>query len=190
MQVTSLCVFCGSDTGRRPEYVNAAHELGQTLAENNIRLVYGAGRVGLMGVIADACLAAGGEVVGIIPQHIVDLEVAHGALTEIVIVDTMHERKRRMSEMADAFVAMPGGFGTLEEFCEVLTWSQLGLHPKPCALMNVAGYYDPLLHLFDHAVREGFVRQAHRDLVLEDTSAQGLLSRLASYVPSYVPKFP
>jgi len=174
-----ICVFCGSSRGGRPEYVGAARGLGGLLAERGIGLVYGGGNVGLMGELADAALAAGGEVTGVIPEALVQWEVAHSRLTDLRVVASMHERKALMADLADAFLALPGGFGTFEEFCEVLTWSQLGLHRKPCALFNVAGYYDPLLALFDHAVGEGFLRPEHRALVLSGSDAGSLLDRMA-----------
>jgi uncharacterized protein (TIGR00730 family) len=189
MVPTSLCVFCGSSAGRRPAYRAAAEELGASLARRGIRLVYGGGKVGLMGAVADAALAAGGEVVGVIPQHLMDWEVGHLGLTELEIVGSMHERKARMADLSDAFVALPGGFGTLEEFCEVLTWSQLGLHPKPCGLLNVEGFYDPLLQLFEYGVAEGFILAAHRHLVLAEVSVERLLARLEAYEPALTPKF-
>jgi uncharacterized protein (TIGR00730 family) len=155
--------------------------MGTELARREIGLVYGGGRVGLMGVLADAALAAGGEVIGIIPEALLAWEVAHANLTDLQVVASMHERKARMADLSDAFVALPGGFGTLEEFCEVLTWSQLGLHRKPCGLVNVDGYYDPLLALLDHAVAERFVRPEHRALVLQATEPEPLLELLAGY---------
>lgn len=180
----SVCVFCGSSQGDKPLYRESAAHFGRRVAALGLRLVYGGGNVGLMGVVADAALRAGGEVIGIIPQALVDWELAHGGLTELVVVQSMHERKARMAEAADAFVALPGGFGTFEEFCEVLTWSQLGLHAKPCGVLNVGGFYDPLLALFDRAVQERFLRPEHRELVLADTDVDALLSRLASYTPA------
>jgi uncharacterized protein (TIGR00730 family) len=155
--------------------------MGATLAERGLGLVYGGGNVGLMGELADAALAAGGEVIGVIPEALVRWEVAHAGLTDLQVVASMHERKARMAELSDAFIALPGGFGTFEEFCEVLTWSQLGLHTKPCALLNVDGYYDPLLALFDHAVEERFLRPEHRALVLEDADPGRLLDRLEGW---------
>jgi uncharacterized protein (TIGR00730 family) len=178
-----LCVFCGSSAGVRPAYAAAARATGRLLAERGIELVYGGGRVGLMGAVADAVLAAGGRAHGVIPEALTAREVAHGGLTELHVVGTMHERKARMADMADAFVALPGGYGTFEEFCEVLTWSQLGIHPKPCGLLNVSGYYAPLLALFDHAVAEGFLRPQHRELVLEAEAPGLLLDRLEAFRP-------
>ncbi len=178
-----VCVFCGSNPGRRPEYLQAAREMGRVLVERGLGLVYGGGNVGLMGAVADTMLAAGGEAVGVIPEALMAREVGHTGLTQLHVVKTMHERKAMMADLCDGFVALPGGFGTFEEFCEVLTWSQLGIHPKPCGLLNVAGYYDTLLALFDHATAEGFVPARHRSLVLEDTSPAGLLDRLAAFTP-------
>jgi uncharacterized protein (TIGR00730 family) len=178
-----VCVFCGSSPGVRPEYRAAAEELGSLLAERSIGLVYGGARVGIMGAVADAVLARGGEAVGVIPRALVSKEVAHQGLTELHVVGTMHERKALMADLSDGFVALPGGFGTFEEFCEVLTWSQLGFHPKPCGLLNVADYYAPLLALFDHGVREGFIRPRHRALVLTETDPEALLARMDAFVP-------
>jgi uncharacterized protein (TIGR00730 family) len=179
--VKTVCVFCGSSAGRRGLYSEAAAELGRCLAERGVRIVYGGGNVGLMGVLADAALAAGGRVTGVIPDHLVTRELAHRGVSELRTVCSMHERKALMADLSDAFVALPGGYGTLEEFCEVLTWSQLGLHAKPCALLNVGGYYDGLLHLFDHAVEEGFVRPDMRRLVLVETEPGCLIDRLAAW---------
>jgi uncharacterized protein (TIGR00730 family) len=179
----SVCVFCGSSSGFHPAYAEAAKELGEILARRGLRLIYGGGNIGLMGVLADAVLAGGGEVIGVIPQALEAKELAHRGVTDLQIVGSMHERKQRMAAQADAFIAMPGGYGTLEEFCEVLTWSQLGLHQKPCGVLNVAGYFDPLLQLFDRAVAEGFLRSTHRAIVLVDTSCQSLLEQLAAFTP-------
>lgn len=176
-----VCVFCGSNRGARPTYVAAAQALGTELARLGLGLVTGGGRVGLMGAVADAALAAGGEVIGVIPEALVAWEVAHPSLTTLEVVDSMHTRKARMADLADAFVALPGGFGTLEEFCEVLTWAQLGLHTKACGILDVEGYYAPLLALLDHAVTEGFVRPEHRALVLQAVDPATLLERLAAY---------
>src|SRR5579872_2712912 len=178
-----ICVFCGSSAGRRPEYREAAVQLAKELARRGIGVVYGGGNVGLMGALADAVLASRGEVIGVIPEQLMAREVGHKGLTQLHVVRSMHERKARMVDLADAFVALPGGFGTFEEFCEVLTWAQLGMHRKPCGVLNVAGYYDSLLALFDHARAEGFVRPAHRDLVLEESDPERLLDRLAAWQP-------
>ena len=179
-----ICVFCGSNAGARSEYAEAARALATVLAERKLGIVYGGGNVGLMGVLADAALARGGEVIGVIPQKLVDKEVAHRGVTELLVVETMHERKALMNDLSDAFLALPGGFGTLDEFFEVLTWAQLGFHGKPCALLNVAGYYDGMLAMLDHAVTERFLRPAHRELVIADTDPLRLLQRLSAFVPA------
>jgi len=184
-----VCVFCGSNAGRRPEYADAAREMGRVLVERGLGLVYGGGKVGLMGIVADTVLAAGGEAIGVIPEALMAREVGHAGLTEIHVVGSMHARKAMMADLADGFVALPGGFGTFEEFCEVLTWSQLGFHPKPCGLLNVAGSYDPLLALFDHAVAEGFVPAPHRALVIEETGPARLLDRFAAFRPPATSKW-
>lgn len=184
-----LCVFCGSSFGARPEYEQVAHQLGATLAKRNIELVYGGGRVGLMGAVADATLEAGGRVIGIIPEALIEMEIGHEGLTDLRVVGSMHERKALMADLSDGFLALPGGFGTLEEFCEVLTWSQLGLHRKPCGLLNVMGYYDPLLTLFDQAVTEQFVRPQNRAMVLSAASVEDILEQIVSYQPTFVPKW-
>jgi uncharacterized protein (TIGR00730 family) len=176
-----VCVFCGSSAGNRPVYAEAARATGRLLAERGIGLVYGGGNVGLMGVVADAVLAAGGEVTGVIPRQLMEREVGHQGLTTLEVVGTMHERKARMADLADGFVALPGGYGTLDELCEVLTWSQLGIHAKPCGVLNVEGYFDALLALFDHSVGEGFVRPAHRALVLEGAEPGELLEGMAAF---------
>jgi uncharacterized protein (TIGR00730 family) len=187
--VRRICVFCGSSCGGQQVYTQAAQEMGKLLAQREIGLVYGGGNVGLMGELADACLKHGGRVAGVMPKALVDREIAHRGLTELHVVDSMHARKALMADLADAFVAMPGGFGTWDEFCEVVTWSQLGLHRKPCALLNVNGYYDPLLTMADRAVEEGFVRGVHRDLVLSEAEPGALLDRLQSYLVPVVDKW-
>ena len=189
-----ICVFCGSNIGRDPRYRAAAEGLGQLLAARGIELVYGGGNIGLMGAVADACLAAGGTVIGVIPQALVGKEVAgcvvdHRALTRMEVVDSMHTRKARMAELSDGFIALPGGFGTFEEFCEVLTWGQLGFHVKPMGLLNVAGFYDPLLALFDQAVSEGFLRQENRDMALAETDIESLLAAMMAYRAEPVSKW-
>src|SRR5574343_1074559 len=186
-----LCVFCGANAGHNPLYRTEAEKLGRTLAERGIELVYGAGNIGLMGAVADACLAAGGTVIGIIPEALMGKEVAgravdHRALTRIEVVDSMHTRKARMAELSDGFIALPGGFGTFEEFCEVLTWGQLGFHAKPMGLLNVNGFYDPLLALFDRAVDEGFLRAPNRAMALAAGSLDELLSAMRAYRPEPV----
>jgi hypothetical protein len=178
---TSICVFCGSHPGRLPAYADAARRLGQRLAERGFELVYGGGKVGLMGVLADAVLAGGGRVYGVIPEALLRREVGHGGVTELRVVDSMHERKALMAERADAFVALPGGLGTLEELFEVWTWGALGIHTKPCGLLDVAGYYERLVAALDHAVEEGFVRHRHRDILLVESDIDRLLDRLEAY---------
>lgn len=183
-----ICVFCGSSHGSHDTYRHAAEAMGRALADRGLGLVYGGGCIGLMGVLADAALHVGGEVIGVIPEALVAKELAHRGLTELRVVKSMHDRKALMAELADAFVALPGGYGTLEEFCEVLTWSQLGLHAKPCALLNVHEYYQPLLALFDHAVAEEFLRPEHRRAIVVESDPQRLIDRLAEYRPSVVEK--
>ena len=179
----SICVFCGSSTGSDSAYTEAARSLGTTLAEADIRLVFGGGHVGLMGEISNAALAAGGDVIGVIPKFLVERELAHEALTDLRIVRSMHERKALMSDLAEAFIALPGGAGTLEEFFEVLTWAQLGEHNKPCGLLNVAGYYDPLLTVFDRMVEAGFLSESNRALLLVENEPERLLQRFDHYEP-------
>jgi uncharacterized protein (TIGR00730 family) len=184
-----VCVFTGSSAGIRAEYRDAAQRFGRLLAERGIGLVYGGARVGLMGAVADATLGAGGTVIGVIPQALVAKEIAHTGLTELRIVASMHERKAAMAHLSDAFVALPGGWGTLEEFFEMLTWAQLGLHRKACGLLNVGGYFDALLVFADHAVDQGFLRRENRDMVLVAGAPSDLLDRLAHYQPSRVEKW-
>lgn len=176
-----VCVFCGASAGNRPSYKQAAEKMGQLLAAQNRTLVYGGGHVGLMGVVADAVLAAGGTVIGVIPKFLADKEIAHPNLTELILVSSMHERKAKMAELADGFVAMPGGYGTLEEFTEILTWAQLGLHQKPFGLLNIEGFYDPLLGWFDLALQEGFLADRQRKLVLEATDPDSLLTLMTAW---------
>lgn len=178
--VRSVCVFCGSRFGRRQAYRDAAVETGRLLAERGITLIYGGSNAGLMGVTADACLTAGGKVIGVIPQSMVDREIAHAALTDLRIVNSMHQRKALMAELSDAFIAMPGGFGTFEELFEILTWRQIRIHEKALGLLNVEGYFDPLLALADHAVAEGFLRAAHRSDLLTSANPAALLAELVS----------
>jgi uncharacterized protein (TIGR00730 family) len=185
----TVCVFCGSSAGVRPVYAETAQQMGEALVTRGITLVFGGGRVGLMGEIARTVLAGGGHVVGVIPQALMRKEIAYDDLSELHVVDSMHERKALMAERSDGFIAMPGGFGTFEEFCEVLTWSQLGFHHKPVALLNANGYFDGLLALFDHAVAEGFVRPVHRSMALADDDPGRLLDRLAAYRPPAVEKW-
>lgn len=190
----SICVFCGSNAGNQPIYRAEAEKLGRLLAERRIELIYGGGNIGLMGAVADACLAAGGSVVGVIPESLMGKEVAgrhvdHRNLTRLEVVDSMHTRKARMADLAEGFIALPGGFGTFEEFCEILTWGQLGFHKKPMGLLNVAGYYDGLLALFDHSVQEGFLRQQNRAMALADTDSAHLLDAMTTYTPEPVSKW-
>lgn len=176
--MTRICVFAGSSPGARPEYAETARALGRALLARRLGLVYGGARVGVMGVVADEVLRGGGEVIGVIPHALADREVAHEGLTTLHRVDSMHERKALMADLSEGFIALPGGWGTLEEWFEVLTWSQLGLHRKPCGLLNVAGYFDGLLRFLDHAVAERFVRAEHAGLVIAGHSPQDLVDRL------------
>jgi hypothetical protein len=174
----SVCVFCGSNPGRRPEYLAGAADLGRTLAERGLRVIYGGAHVGIMGALADAVLAAGGEIIGVIPGLLVEAEVAHPGLTELRVTSSMHERKAAMADLADGFITLPGGLGTLEEFAEIVTWAQLGLHAKPTGLLNLLGYYDGLLGFLDHATDERFVRPDHREQILARPSAAELLAAM------------
>ncbi|MFN8543893.1 MAG: TIGR00730 family Rossman fold protein [Candidatus Binatia bacterium] len=178
-----LCVFAGSSCGADPRYAAGARELGQALAARGIGVVFGGGRVGLMGVLADAALAAGGEVIGVLPRALATAELAHTGLADLRIVGSMHERKALMAELADGFVALPGGYGTFEELFEAITWSQLGLHAKPIGVLDVAGYYRALSALIEHAVAERFVRAEHRALVVGAESVDALLDRLVAFRP-------
>lgn len=184
-----ICVFCGSNPGASPVYAQAARALGATLAGRGLGLVYGGGNVGLMGIVADAALAAGGEVIGVIPHALVAREVAHRGLADLRVVDSMHERKALMSELADGFLALPGGIGTLEEWFETWTWAQLGLHAKPFGLLDVAGYYEHLIRFLDHVVAERFLHPDHRSMVLVETDPGTLLDRMRSYTPPVVVKW-
>ena len=181
--LTRVCVFCGSSTGFRADYRDAATALAREMAARGIGLVFGGGRVGLMGQIADAILAAGGHATGVIPNFMIERELAHEGLPDLRIVESMHERKALMASLADAFIAMPGGFGTFEELCEAVTWTQLGLHRKRCGLLNVDGFFDPLLALVDRAVGDGFVKPDNRAIVLADDDPARLLERLAEPMP-------
>jgi uncharacterized protein (TIGR00730 family) len=185
----SVCVFCGSSQGLDPAYTEAARSLGRTLAEANIRLVFGGGHVGLMGAVSNAALEAGGEVIGVIPRSLVDRELAHAGLTDLRIVGSMHERKAMMSDLSEGFITLPGGTGTLAEFFEVLTWAQLGEHEKPCGLLNVAGYYDPLLAVFDHMIDKGFLSESNRALVLVESEPERLLWGIERYQPPKTAKW-
>ncbi|MGI8911050.1 MAG: TIGR00730 family Rossman fold protein [Rubrobacteraceae bacterium] len=185
----SICVFCGSSFGTEPAYEEAARHLGQTLAEAGITLVYGGGNVGLMGVAADAALEAGGEVIGVIPEALMRREIGHPGLANLYVVGSMHERKAKMAELSDGFVALPGGTGTLEELFEILTWAQLGEHEKPCGLLDIAGYYGPLLAVFGHMVEKGFLKERHREMLLVEREPAALLERFARYEPPRVAKW-
>lgn len=187
--IQSICVFCGSSPGRRPEYAAAARALGALLARRGITLVYGGGHVGLMGLLADAALTAGGRVIGVIPHSLEQRELAHLRLTELRVTGSMHERKALMADLADGFIALPGGIGTFEEFLEILTWAQLGIHAKPCGLLNVAGFYDPLVGLLDHAVAERFLRPEHRAMMLLGEAPEALLDGMVNYQPPDVEKW-
>lgn len=178
----AVCVFCGSSPGFRPVYAEAASHMGRTLAGAGLAMVYGGSKVGLMGAAADAALAAGGEVYGVLPRALARKELEHEGLTRLEIVETMHQRKARMAELSDAFIALPGGAGTLEEVFEIWTWGQLAIHAKPAAFLNVEGYYDPLRRFLDHAVEEGFVREAHRDMLAFGEDPAQLLEHLSAYV--------
>jgi len=184
-----ICVFCASSSGSRPQYRLCAEELGSELARRKVGLVYGGGNVGLMGALADSVLRAGGEAIGVIPEHLMAKEVGHRGLTKLHVVHSMHERKALMADLSDAFIALPGGFGTLEEFCEVLTWSQLGLHAKPCGIVNVLDYYTPLLSMFDHAVQERLLKPENRALILARDTPLELLQALEEWRPVRVEKW-
>lgn len=178
-----ICVFAGSNKGARPEYAQAAQSLGQELVKRGLGLVYGGASVGLMGIVAESVLAGGGEVIGVIPHALVRKEVGHTGLTELHEVSSMHERKAMMADLADGFIALPGGFGTFDEFFEIVTWAQLGLHQKPVGLVNSGGYFDPMLHFLRHASTEGFIRASHLDLLLQEAEPGRLLDRFEDYTP-------
>lgn len=175
-----ICVFCGSSAGHSQIYRDTAVMVGKLLAERQIGVVYGGGQVGLMGAMADSALQNGGEIIGVIPKALFEKEIAHAGLRQLCVVDSMHERKALMAELSDAFIALPGGFGTMEEFFEVVTWSQLGIHRKPCGLLNMAGFYDSLLALCDHAVGQGFIRQVDRNLIVAESDPAVLIDRICS----------
>lgn len=177
--IKRICVYCGSSDKMDPGYLRAAEEMGAAIAAEGIGLVYGAGRIGLMGAVADGVLQAGGEVTGVIPHYFNTPQLAHRGLTKLEVVDTIHQRKARMAELADAFIALPGGFGTFEELFEILTWSQIGLHTKPVGILNVKNYFDPLLLLIEHALREGFIYAEHRALFVHAGQAGDLLGAMA-----------
>lgn len=187
--VSRICVFCGSNAGADPAYAEAARSFGAMLAREGIGLVYGGGNVGLMGAIADAALAAGGEVIGVIPHGLARKELAHEGLSKLHVVDSMHERKALMADLSDAFVAMPGGLGTLEEVFEVITWAQLGIHDKACALLNVRKYYNGLLDFLELAVRQSLIKPEHRAMILVESDPEVLLERIRGYRPPGVEKW-
>lgn len=189
MTIDRICVFCGSSIGFRASYVDAAKGLGEELLNRGLGLVYGGATVGLMGVVADTVLAGGGEVIGVIPRDLVAHEITHDGLSDLRLVDSMHERKALMASEADAFIALPGGFGTFEEFCEAATWSQLGIHNKPCGVLNIDGFYDPLIELFDRAVEDGFLNGANRSLVIAANTPTAVLDALEAATPSYTEKW-
>jgi uncharacterized protein (TIGR00730 family) len=178
-----LAVYCGSATPADPLYVESARHVGRTFAERGIGLVYGGGRLGLMGAVADACLAAGGEVIGVIPSALVDAEVAHKGCTELHVVETMHQRKQAFTDLSDGFVTLPGGTGTMDELWEAMSWAQLGYHGKPVGLLNVAGFYDGLLHFWETMGEAGFVRPQHRGILIAGADLDDLLARMAAYQP-------
>ena len=188
-EIRRLAIFCGSNPGARPDYVEAVRSLGRLLARRGIGIVYGGSNVGLMAALADAMMDELGDIIGVIPRMLVEREVANTALTDLRVVGSMHERKAMMAELADGFIALPGGIGTLEEFFETWTWAQLGMHTKPCGLLNVAGYFDPLLEFLDHAVAERFVRDVHRAMVVVESDPAALLARFESYEPPRVVKW-
>lgn len=181
MNIKSLAVFCGSSSGTDPVYEKEAEKLGEYLAKNDIQLVFGGGRVGLMGTIADSVLTHGGKAIGTIPESLFQKEVGHTGIQELRVVQTMHERKKIMYDLSDAFIALPGGYGTLDEFCEVLTWSQLGYHKKPMGFLNVKGYFDHLLGQFNHSLKEGFITQAHIEMIIVENNIEQLFKRLKDY---------
>jgi uncharacterized protein (TIGR00730 family) len=183
MKLQNLCVYCGSNSGTRPEYAAETRRFAQALVDQDIGLIYGGASIGLMGVVADTVLAAGGTATGVIPRALLRKEVVHHGLSELVITESMHARKAKMAALADAFVALPGGIGTFEELFEIWTWAQLGFHRKPCALFNTLGYFDPLVQFLDHAVEEGFLQSMHRSMLMVSDSPENLLEALRSYRP-------
>lgn len=186
---SSVCVYCASSPGADPEFAATATLFGRLLARRQVRLIYGGGHVGLMGILADAALAEGGEVHGVITRALEHKEIAHRGLTVLEVVETMHDRKAAMADQAEAFVMLPGGFGTFEEFLEVVTWTQLGVHSKPCGVLNVQGFFDPLVALFEMAVRQRFVRPEHREMVIVESDPLTLLQRLGEWTPVVVDKW-
>ncbi|MFW6207015.1 MAG: TIGR00730 family Rossman fold protein [Gemmatimonadota bacterium] len=189
VKVQRICVFCGSSAGEDSRYLDAASELGAAIAQRGLGLVYGGSRIGLMGRLAQAVLDAGGEVTGVMPRPLMNRELVHAGLHDLVVTESMHERKAEMAARSDAFVAAPGGLGTFEEFFEILTWAQLGFHRKPCGILNASDYYGPLTRMLDHAVREGFVQEQHRKMILVEDNPQVLLDRMGDYQPPEVPRW-
>lgn len=185
----SVCVFCGSNTGRGEAYSVAARSLAQAIARRGLRLVYGGGSIGLMGVLGESALAANGHVIGVTPRRLIEREVVHKGLTELRVVETMNERKTLMAELSDAFIALPGGLGTLDEMFEMLTWNQLGFHSKPCGLLDAAGYFERLMAFLDHSVAERFLTPEHRSMLIVERDPDRLLARLASEPPPTVSKW-
>ncbi|WP_058305975.1 LOG family protein [Gracilibacillus massiliensis] len=185
----TVAVYCGSSCGNDPIYVQEAKRLGQLLAKESIDLVYGGSNVGCMGAVADGVLESGGNAIGVIPEKLSNVEIAHDKLTKLHVVNTMHERKAMMADYADGFIALPGGTGTLEEWFEVFTWAQIGYHNKPCALLNINNYYDPIMTLFDHMIEQGFVKPAYRDLVVIENESEKLIQRLKGYQGEYIDKW-
>lgn len=184
-----ICVYCGSNPGRNPEYARAADQLGHLLADNGIGVVYGGASIGIMGRVADAALAGGSEVIGVIPSALATREVAHSGLSDLHVVDSMHQRKQKMADLSDGFVALPGGWGTIEEIFEVLTWAQLGFHNKPCGLLNIAGYYDHLRAFLQHAMNEAFVRTAYEAMIMVEDDPNTLLTKFRNYQAPIVKKW-
>jgi uncharacterized protein (TIGR00730 family) len=187
--IRRLCVFCGSNPGKSPEYTTLARGCGRKLAELGVGIVYGGGKIGLMGHLAEAAIEARGEVIGVIPKKLMDLELAHLGLTRLLVVESMHERKAAMADMSDGFIAMPGGIGTLDEFFEMFTWLQLGFQAKPVAILNCAGFFDPLVRFLDHVRNEGFLRQEHFESVLVDDDPGRLVSRMREFTPGNASKW-
>ena len=185
----SICIYCGSSMGKSDTYKDEAIKLADALVAQQITLVYGGASVGIMGVIANRVLAGGGKVIGVIPNSLVEREVCHEGLSELIVVADMHARKAKMAELADGFIALPGGLGTLDELCEILTWSQLGIHNKPCAALNVEGYFDSLVGFFQKAVDEEFMKQQHKDMLMLETNAEDLIAKMIAYKPLNVSKW-
>ncbi len=189
MEMNSVCVFCGSSRGENPRFLEVACDVGGVLARRGITLIYGGAGVGMMGMTAKACLENGGRVTGVIPERLVEMEVAHRGLTELIVVRSMHERKARMNELCDGFIVLPGGIGTLEETFEVLTWRQLGIHEKPVGILNIDGFFDALLAFLDRTVNDGFLRKEHRDMLIVDTGPMALLDRMEAHRPARIEKW-